>query len=48
MKKEEALVLGTIVVQVRDLAHLTKFIRKVQDVKGMVSVSRLDEQIEHD
>lgn len=43
MKKEGALVLGTIVVQVKDLAHLTKLIRKIQDVKSVVSVSRLDE-----
>lgn len=43
MEKEGAIVLGTVVVQVRDLAHLTKLIRKVQDVKGVVSVSRLDE-----
>ncbi len=46
MKKEGALVLGTVVVQVKNLAHLTKLIRKMQDVKGVVSVARLDEEIE--
>jgi GTP pyrophosphokinase len=45
MKKEGALVLGNMVVQVKNLAHLTKFIRRVQEVKGVVSVSRVDEEI---
>ncbi|MBU0517456.1 bifunctional (p)ppGpp synthetase/guanosine-3',5'-bis(diphosphate) 3'-pyrophosphohydrolase [bacterium] len=46
MRQEGALVLGTVTVKVKNLAHLTKFIRKVQDVKGVVSVSRVDEQID--
>lgn len=45
MKKEGALVMGTLVVQVKDLPHLTKVIRRIQDVKGVVSVSRLDEEV---
>jgi GTP pyrophosphokinase len=46
MKKEGALVMGTMVVQVRDLSHLTKVLRRVHDVKAVVSVARLDEEIE--
>ncbi len=48
MKKEGALVLGNMVVQVKNLAHLTKFIRRVQDVKGVVSVSRVDEEVQQE
>ncbi len=46
MKKEGALALGTMVIQVKNLAHLTKVIRRVQNVKGIVFVSRLDEEME--
>ncbi|TKJ40694.1 (p)ppGpp synthetase [candidate division LCP-89 bacterium B3_LCP] len=46
MKKEGALVMGTMVVQVKDLSHLTKVLRRLHDVKGIVSVVRLDEEIE--
>lgn len=45
LKKEGTLALGTMVVQVKNLGHLTKIIRRMQDVKGMVSVSRLDEEV---
>jgi len=46
MKKEGSLSLGTMVVQVKNLAHLTRLIHRVQNVKGIVSVSRLDEDVE--
>jgi GTP pyrophosphokinase len=46
MQKEGSLALGTMVVQVKNLAHLTKLIRRMQNVKGVVSVSRLDEEVE--
>jgi len=48
MKKEGSLALGSMVVQVKNLAHLTKVIRKMQSVKGVVFVSRLDEEVEQD
>jgi nitrate reductase NapAB chaperone NapD len=35
-----------MVIQVKNLAHLTKLIRRMQNVKGVVSVSRLDEEVE--
>jgi GTP pyrophosphokinase len=46
MQKEGSLALGTMVVKVKNLAHLTKLIRRMQNVKGVVSVSRLDEEID--
>lgn len=46
MKKEGALVMGTMVVQVRDLSHLTKVLRRIHDVKAVVSVARLDKELE--
>lgn len=48
MKKEGSLTMGTIVIQVKNLAHLTKIIRRMQNVKGVVTVSRLDEEVETD
>jgi GTP diphosphokinase / guanosine-3',5'-bis(diphosphate) 3'-diphosphatase len=44
MRKEGTLALGTMVLKVKDLAHLTKVIRRIQEVKGVVSVSRFDEE----
>jgi GTP diphosphokinase / guanosine-3',5'-bis(diphosphate) 3'-diphosphatase len=46
LQKEGSLALGTMVIQVKNLAHLTKLIRRMQNVKGVVSVSRLDEEVE--
>ncbi|MCX6639223.1 MAG: bifunctional (p)ppGpp synthetase/guanosine-3',5'-bis(diphosphate) 3'-pyrophosphohydrolase [bacterium] len=46
MKKEGALALGNMVLKVKDLAHLTKVIRRIQDIKGVVSISRFDEELE--
>jgi len=46
MKREGTLTMGTMVIQVRNLEHLTQVIRRMQNVKGMVSVSRLDEEVE--
>jgi len=46
MKREGTLTMGTMVIQVKNLEHLTQVIRRMQNVKGMVSVSRLDEEVE--
>jgi GTP pyrophosphokinase len=45
LQKEGSLALGTMVIQVKNLTHLTKLIRRMQNVKGVVSVSRLDEEV---
>jgi GTP pyrophosphokinase len=45
MKSEGTVALGAMVVQVKNLSHLTRLIRKIQDVKGVISVSRLDAEV---
>jgi GTP pyrophosphokinase len=48
MKSEGTIVMGTMVVQVKNLGHLTKLIRKIHDVKGVISVSRLDADVDQE
>lgn len=41
MKAEEAVVQSSIILEVRNLQHLTKVIKKVRQVKGVINVERL-------
>ena len=41
-KLEDTLVKGNIIVEVKDLHHLTKIIQGIRKVKGIISVERID------
>ncbi|MFQ5865404.1 MAG: RelA/SpoT family protein [bacterium] len=42
MKAEDAIVNSNIILEVRNLQHLTKIINKISQVKGVISVERLN------
>ena len=42
MKAEDTLVYGDLIVEVRNLQHLTRVINKIDKVKGVVRIERLD------
>ncbi|MDQ7051840.1 MAG: hypothetical protein Q9P14_02670 [candidate division KSB1 bacterium] len=41
MKVEDSIVHSTIIVEVRNLQHLTRVINKISKVKGVITVERL-------
>ena len=43
MKSEDSMVYGSFLVEVRNLQHLTKVINKIDKVKGVLRIERLDD-----
>ena len=41
-KLEDALVKGNLIVEVKDLHHLTKVIQSIRKIKGTISVERVE------
>jgi len=42
MKSEDSLVYGNLIVEVKNLQHLTRVINKIDSVKGVIRIERLD------
>ena len=42
MKAEDSLVYGNLIVEVKNLQHLTRVIKKIDTVKGVIRIERLD------
>jgi GTP pyrophosphokinase len=42
MKAEDAIVQSNIILEVRNLQHLTRVMKKISQVKGVLSVERLN------
>lgn len=44
MKAEDAMVQGRLILEVKSLAHLTKILKRIRGVKGVIEVRRLDDE----
>jgi len=44
MKAEDTLVAGRLILEVKSLAHLTRIMKRIRSVKGVIEVRRLDEE----
>ena len=44
MKAEDTVVVGRLILEVKSLAHLTRTMKRVRSVKGVIEVRRLDEE----
>jgi guanosine-3',5'-bis(diphosphate) 3'-pyrophosphohydrolase len=44
MKAEDTVVSGRLILEVKSLAHLTRILKRIRNVKGVIEVRRLDEE----
>ena len=45
MKREDTFAIGRLVIEVKSLNHLTRVMKRMRAIKGVIHAERLDEEI---